>query len=292
MKRIRFDVRLGAAALVVAIALAANLATAADPWADRVVRYTPGAGVGSDFVSGLPYTDDASALGEPTRVASPDSFPGVVTPLQAPFRSNEIVSVGRGGEIVLAFDEPVVDDPLNPYGIDLLIFGNSFFVGAFFNPDFSFNPAGTAVGVFSGGGRIEVSADDDTYISVTGEADGLYPTRAFLDVDDPFGTAAGAAPADFTMPVDPAFNPLGKTFAQIVAGYGLSGGGAGIDLAATGLASISYVRITNPTTALATVEIDALADVRAVPEPAASIMAGIAVFLLGRFASGSKVKLV
>jgi hypothetical protein len=80
--------------------------------------------------------------------------------------------------------------------------------------------------------------------------------------------------SDFTSPVDPAFNPIGKTYADIMAGYHGSGGGLGVDIAAAGLSSISYVRITNPANAAGVPEIDAFADVAAVPEPAAGKLAG------------------
>lgn len=255
-----------------ACCLAAMIAhqAAADPWADAVVNYVQGAGVGDDFVTGAPFNDPLAALGEPTRFTSPDSFGSAVTPLNAPFRAHEVVSVGRGGELVVRFDEPVTDHAANPFGIDLLIFGNAFFVGTFFNPDFSFNPAGTAVAVGSEGGLIEVSADGENYVAVVGDADGLFPTNGYADLTDPFATAAGAVPANFTRPVDPAFTWIGKTYAEILAGYNGSGGGVGVDLAPTGLASISFVRISTPAGALSVPEIDALADVAAVPEPAAS----------------------
>jgi hypothetical protein len=268
---------------------------AADPWADAVVSYTPGDDITNDFFNGLPYSDPQTALGEPTRFTSPDPADsgGVVTPLNSPFRSNEIVSIGRGGELVLRFDELVTDDPLNRFGIDLLVFGNAFFVGSFFNPDFSFNHAGTASGVSDEGGTISVSSDGVNFIDVAGAADGLFPTNAYADIAEPFTATPGAVPADFTRPVNPAFDPTGKTFGQIVAGYAGSGGGLGIDLASTGLSSISYVRIINPADATLIPEIDAVADVAGIPEPRAWKMffAG-AIILLGKTVRTGKVNVV
>jgi hypothetical protein len=256
-----------ACAFVLAVAGAAN----ADPWADHVVNYDPGAGVGVDWPTSVPFTNPLTALGSPTRVTSPHPVGtgGAVTPLNAPFRADEIVSIGRGGVLEVRFDEPVTDHAANPFGIDLLIFGNAFFAGSFFNPDFSFNPAGTAAGVAAEGGVIEVSADGVNYFDVSGAADGLYPTNGFADLTDPFAPAAGAVPSNFTLPVNPTFDPVGKTYAEILAGYNGSGGGFGVDLAPTGLASISFVRITTPAGAPFVPEIDGFADVAAVPEPAA-----------------------
>jgi len=36
-----------------------------------------------------------------------------------------LVSLGQGGHIILGFDEPVTDDPLNPEGFDFIVFGNA-----------------------------------------------------------------------------------------------------------------------------------------------------------------------
>jgi hypothetical protein len=271
--------------------LCTNSACAADPWADSVVSYTPGAGISNDFYSGTPYSDATTSLGEPTRFTSPDNSGGVVTPLNSPFRSNEVVSIGRGGSLVVAFDEPVTNDPLNPFGVDLLVFGNAFFVGTFFNPDFSFNPAGTADGVSDEGGLIEVSSDGVNFFPVPGSADGFFPTNAYADIVDPFATTPGAVPADFTRPVDPNFNTLGKTFAEIVAGYAGSGGGLGVDIGPTGLSSVSYVRITNASAAQLIPEIDALADVASIPEPSSHILITCALILLGKTARRVTVNL-
>lgn len=267
-----------AATMVVSTVLSTH---AADPWADHVVEYIPGIGISNDFVTGTPFDDATTAIGEPTRFTSDAAnFGGATTPLQSAFRNDEIVSIGEGGSLTVSFDEPVTDDPNNPYGIDLLIFGNSFLFGSFFNPDFSFNPAGTADGVASEGGVVELSADGVNFVPVTNiEADGLYPTYGYADLTEPFPTASGSVPTDFTMPVDPAFDVVGKTFAEVLAGYDGSGGGAGIDIGALGFAAITHVRISNPTGAAFVPEIDALADVAAVPEPASLSLAGLMAFV-------------
>lgn len=261
--------------LAVCLAILQASFVAADPWADHVVSYIEGTGVQgpntpSDPFTFAPYNDPLTTLGEPTRITSPDSFGSPVTPLNPPFRANEIVSIGRGGELVVRFDEPVTNHAANPFGVDLLIFGNAFFAGDFVNPDFSFNVAGTAIGVAAEGGLIEVSADGVSYVSIAGDADGSFPTNGYADLTDPFSFSPGVVPANFTLPVDPAFDPVGKTYAEILAGYNGSGGGFGVDLATVGLSSISYVRITNPAGAQFVPEIDGFADVAAVPEPAAS----------------------
>ncbi|MEM1354395.1 MAG: PEP-CTERM sorting domain-containing protein [Planctomycetota bacterium] len=239
-----------------------------DPWADNVVSYDQGSNPGVGF------TDPTTALGEPTRntnLASP--FGGAVTPFQSPFGTDEIVSIGEGGQLTVSFDEPIADDAANPFGIDLLVFGNAFF---FIDPF----PDGVANGLGSEGGIIELSANGSDYFTVTGvDADGLYPTNGFNDPSAAFTTggvtATGTVPSDFTLPVDPSFNATGKSLSEIVAGYNGSGGGVGIDIASVGLSEVSFIRISNPLESGVTPEIDGFADV-AVPEPGSAVLLALA----------------
>jgi hypothetical protein len=252
-----------AASLTLGLASLAQTGIAADPWADQMVNYSQRGPVGSDWVTSEPFTNPQTALGQPTRFAgTPETFGTATTPFSSAYRSYEIVSIGAGGSLTLQFAEPVVDHPLNPFGIDLLIFGNSFY-----SIDFG---AGTATGAIDANiGVIEVSANGVDYVPVNGGADGKFPTVGYLDTTDPFAATAGSVLSDFTKPVNPAAlaNVAGLNTAQIIAAYDGSGGGSGIDLAGSGLSSISFVRISNPAGSLRTIEIDALADVQAVPEP-------------------------
>jgi hypothetical protein len=224
------------------------------PYASSVVQYTPGSLSSSD------YSKPEVGLGVPERFTGEGQFPGVVTPFNPAYLANEIVSIGAGGSLTLGFDHPVVDDPANPFGVDLLLFGNAFFIDASY-------PRGVAAGVFGApaGARVDVSADGQTWVSVGNPlGSGLFPTMGYSDVTSPYATVAGRVEADFLKPVNPSFNPIGKNYAQLLAGYAGSGGGAGIDLASTGLSSISFVRISSIS---GTVNIDAVSDVSPVPAP-------------------------
>jgi len=242
---------------IAAAAVAMGAASAqADPFADNVVSYTPGTGVDAAF------NDPTAALGSPTRFTAPDSeFGGAVTPFNQPFGAGELVTVGEGGSLVVSFDEPVTDDAANPFGIDLLIFGNSFAL-----IDFG---SGLATGTTSEGGVIEVSVDGVNFVTVSGlDADGPFPTLGFQDVTDPFPSTPGLVPTDFKIPVDPSLELAGLTTAQIAAAYKGSGGGVGIDLASVGLNAIQFVRISSPTGSGITPEIDGFASV---PEPGLAV---------------------
>jgi len=243
-------------------ALAASAAFADSPFASTVISYSQGVGAGS-------YSQPGSALGAPTRITGESlGYPGATTPFNPAFEEDEIVTIGRGGHLTIAFDHDVTNDALNPYGIDLLIFGNSFFSDDAF-------PNGVA-GFYAGeGGTIEVSRNGNEWITVTGSgpggagqgADSGYPTLAFSDLVDPYSAIEGLVATDFTKPVDPLFNPAGLTFAEIIAGYNGSGGGLGIDIGAFGLDAIRFVRVSSDANSNLTPEIDAFADVTAVPSP-------------------------
>jgi hypothetical protein len=230
------------------------------PYATGVVSYAPGANV-----PGV-YQDSAVALGSPERFTGEGVFPTAVTPFNPPFGVDEIVGVGQGGQLTLSFDKPVRNDPLNPYGIDLLVFTNIFLAG---------DENDVAVMYFGSlaDAVIEVS-NGGAWVPVPGVgARPVYPTLGYLDVAGPTVFEPGNVLSDFTTPVDPTFDPIGRTFAEIVAAYGTSGGGVGIDLAGTGLSEITMIRFS---TTGATLYIDAVAAVTPVPAPSGLVMLGVA----------------
>src|SRR5262249_38670108 len=160
------------------------------------------------------------------------------------------------------FDEPVMNDPANPFGVDLLVFGNA----GYGDTNFPGGPAGPLFG--AGGGTVEVSQDGSNWVLLPGAvADGGLPPLRERGLAPPYAPAPIGAPTDFTLPLNPGLGAIGLPFAQLVAAYGNSGGGSGIDLSAAGLAWASYVRISNPAGATSTVEIDALSDVSPAPAP-------------------------
>ena len=224
----------------------------AEGLASAVIAYEPG----SSPAPG--YTNPASALGEPSRFTTSPWDGGAVTPFAPAWLPSQVVSIGAGGSLVLELDAPAVDDPRNPFGIDLIIFGNSFFsdIGG---------GAGVCGAVAAEGGSIDVSEDGLTWCTVPGvAADGLFPTLGYLDVD-PYDAVPGTVETDARMPVDPAHRAeamFAMPWPEMVAAYGLSAGGAGVDLATTGCASARFVRIRVPPPPHSHVEIDAVSRVR------------------------------
>lgn len=228
----------------------------AGPWASMVISYDPGTNPAPG------YSDPMTALGRPERFTGEGVFPGAVTPFNPAWKTDELVSIGEGGHLTVKFDKPIRNSKGNPFGIDLLIFGNTGYIDSAF-------PAGVVGGVFgSGGGLVEVSKDGVTWFMVPGAmADREFPTLGYLDLTSPYQTTKGLVPADFRKPVDPSFMANGKTFAEIAAAYDGSGGGSGIDIGVTGLRAISYVRVSSPLGSGVAAEVDAFSNVRAVPTP-------------------------
>lgn len=88
-------------------------------FAATVLEFAPAPG---QFVNHPEFSDPGRALGPP--------FGGGAS---APNNTSIVSLGGFGGYIVLGFDHTVVDDPLNPFGMDAIVFGNAYWVGG--DPD-------------------------------------------------------------------------------------------------------------------------------------------------------------
>jgi len=244
-----------------------GLAFGADPWADQVIAYQDGSN------AQVGYYDPQMAVGEPSKF-TPDETWGDsdVTMFSSAWKPDQVVSIGAGGHLIVKFDEPVEDDPLNPYGIDLLVFGNAGFADSAW-------PDGVVAGVFDEPGVIEVSQDGVSWRTISGVfADDMWPTQAYTNTSGPYA-ADGTNLSDFTKPMDPALSlagVTGLTYAQVLAIYDGSAGGTGVDISGTGLGWIQYVKVWQDANDDWSTEIDGFADVTAIPEPIS-----MAILLLG-----------
>ena len=186
--------------------------------------------------------------------------PGAVTPFRPAFMPSEIVSIGRGGELVIAFEEPIVDDASHPFGVDLIVYGNAMC------GDIAY-PGGVAGWVFAEGGSIDLSIDGLTWFTVpNATADGGLPTLGWTDVA-PYSTAPGTQPTDPALPIDPQINAesiAGMSWPELLAVYGNSAGGTRIDLADAGMTAARFIRIRVASDAASVPEVDAVVAVRAV----------------------------
>jgi len=219
-----------------------------------VLDYQPGEGFAVAFGSGQGLTNTVSVLGEPSRL-TPGDFGGPVDPFAPAYLPEQLLSIGAGGSVTLAFETPIFNHPQNPHGLDFILFSNSGF--NIINGDYAGGGVtdGSMFGVSSSQTELWVSADNQSYHR--------------LDLSQRVGVGRGFPTdglGDFRRPLDPGlaasdFNQQG--YAGIRSLYDGSGGGLGIDLdwveGATFLPWVRYVRVKVLSGRL---EIDALASVR------------------------------
>lgn len=217
------------------------------------------------------YSDPASVLGKPHALNSGwGSCPaGPVSMIEPSFGTDpltgatKIVTIAADQEIIVKFDHPVVNDENNPFGIDLIVFGNPMFIyGGWANIPYT-NPIQDPTGVFAEAVTVSVSPDGENWYTYTDGpfADDLFPTQVVKMLPDGnFRDERGRfLENNFTLPVDPSLTVDdfgGITMYEADELYAGSGGGTGYDLTDSGFDSIQYVKLTSSGG-----EIDAVVDV-------------------------------
>ena len=265
----------------------------ASPFATEVVSY-------SSTLTGKSYYNDPNAvLGAPAANFRNGSATAqirktkLVEPAWAVGVNGEklITTLNDGQEIVVKFDHQVMSDANNPYGLDFLVFGNSFYTASGSVSDAT--NMNTCMlsggGAFNGAGFFEnvvvsVSQDGLTWYTYSSGpyGDNAYPTNGYLW--DAANASWTNTLSDFTKPVNQdLFSALlgqsDVSAADAIAAYAGSGGGTGFDLddlyALYGvqLSWIQYIKVEG-ITGYSGGEIDAFADVAAVPIPGAVWLLG------------------
>ena len=226
------------------------------PYASQVVSYSQGPG------STAGYDNPQVVLGAPP---VEDSYGFGISITAGPWEADDVLSLGNGGSVTIMFDHPVVDNPADvEYGIDLLVFGNSFF-GTDWEGDGSINQT------FFEPATIEVSQDGVNFYEIADiYADALYPYTA----------QAG----DFLHATPAGVEYMGRQPADVFADYAGGCGGAQVDIAnAFGVTAplgwIQYVRVTDVAGDSGLADVVGFADV--VPEPASMLLLGCGI-VLGR----------
>ncbi len=271
--------------MIIAFMFTPNLCRAYDydpnDFAVEVIYYEPGTGGDVDFIDGLPFDDPANALGRPTvdttgenwKIPTLETVP--VVSVYSAFRSHELVTVGNGGQLIVKFSHPVDDDRNNPFGIDLIVFGNAQLnMGEYWTND---DPADFSIagnGLIEEPGVVSVSQDGVNWYTFDPNSGPLVDTFAPTlgrvydpnDHDETIGTWNHwwAAPTNPTLPLDPNLTGAdfaGLTVAQAAVVYGSSAGGTGFDISRFGLDWIEYVRVVGND--YVTPEVDAVSDVAA-----------------------------
>ena len=233
-------------------------------WATEIIEYVPG----NNAVT--THTNAVTALGPAAKLTDVDGIMEDVTINNPPWQNNQIVSIGNSGKLIVKMGRRInnYNDPVHPHGVDLLVYGNTFFAYIYDEGLPQTNPwyAITEEPV-----EIWVSTDLTNWFMATNcFADSLMPTQS-IDLN--------GQPADYLYPVNPALLTNdwlsgAWSYTNTVQAYDSSAGGAPVDLSqlktaggqATNLLFINYVKIENPITENAS-EIDAFAAVADIPEP-------------------------
>ncbi len=175
-------------------------AASPSPFATRVLSYDPAPG---QFVRNPNFNNPARALGAP-----------VGGGLNAADNSKIVTLGGFGGSIVLGFDAPVPNldaSAANPFGLDLIIYGNAFYAGG--DPSRWFAEAGV----------IEVSVDananglaDDAWYVIPGYHLGAAPSSRWASQSWDDVTTNTSLP-----PSNPNWIPLGRSGQWTTSTYAL-----------------------------------------------------------------------
>lgn len=247
------------------LAVIAHAQSVSDDWAVAVLEYLP-----SSPYPG--FTNAQQALGPAARETI-GFVAGTIDHVLVFQPSVDVVSIGNGGRLSLLMGATVMneDDPMHPYGVDLIVYGNSFFTIRSGTYTFYTSPWTL---MHSEAAEIWVSADTTEWFRATGVmADELLPTQS-VDIN--------GAPSDYLLPVNPALYTNDWfdgtwSYTNTVLAYGGGGGGAGVDLsrletaggAPTSLAYCIAVRCVDVSGMGRSAEIDGVARVADVPESSA-----------------------
>ena len=268
----------------------------ASPFATEVIAHSKDLNGSSDF------NDPNAMLGKPT---TSQKYPGYTYQgktykgttsktkvCEGVWKTNSagkkaVTQFKAGSWAVVKFGQKVRNDKNNPFGIDLIVFGNnSMTVSPTSAVNDSTNMNNTTVKGNLTPEQLKISVSQG-YTGAAGQKKDDQSTWTWKIIDmskTPFFTTQGYQwdaknakwtnkEMDFTKPVDPSlvekkdgaftFKGGDQSAANIIKKYKGSGGGAGIDLSQTGLSWIQYVKVSGTGGS-----VDGFADVSAVPEPA------------------------
>ncbi len=209
-----------------------------------------------------PYNDPTAVLNRPTLhfVDPYDFFPEVVTdrvsviddPYNvAPDGSNVITEISDGGQITVKLGRKVYHDPNNPYGTDLIVYGNSFFdglsgpIGSAVSDDTDLSAVSLSSSLFFGHAVVvSVSEDNTNWYTYSNVKTNFLDAAYRWDDTNSSWTDEEMNP---NKPINPYIytnNFAGSSVAGAQDQFVGAAGGTSYNLAASGLPWIQYVRIT------------------------------------------------
>jgi hypothetical protein len=202
------------------------------------------------------YNDPAAMLGEPTLkfldyygTDTLDRSKLIEPPYWTAADGSDVITIiDQGGEVTLKLGRKVYDDPNNPYGIDLIIYGNSFLsftggAGGFSSDTTDFDAAKLGTGINGHDTVVSVSQDGTNWFTYPVIAD-IFPFDSYR-WDEP-NHAWQDEVLNFNKPLNPSSTRTslsGLTIASALDQFVGAAGGSGYDLKASGFPWIQYVRL-------------------------------------------------
>ncbi len=202
-----------------------------------------------------PYNDPSALLNRPS-LRFVDIYDGGgtdrVSIVNSPYNKtpeggNVLTEISAGGQVTLKLGRKVYDDPNNPYGIDLIVYGNSFFSASGFtgtiSDEIDLGAASLGAGIYGHATTVSVSQDGTNWYSYSMAPD-LYPQNAYR-WDDGNGSWTDEE-MNPTKPLNPFVytnNLTGLPVAGALDLFAGASGGTGFDLRESGLPWVQYVRV-------------------------------------------------
>ncbi|HEV2318468.1 MAG TPA: hypothetical protein VGV18_01875 [Verrucomicrobiae bacterium] len=228
----------------------------------------------SGMDSSTPYNDPTAALGAPA-LRFFDNFDGGATDRVSiidpafdvtPAGSNILAVIESGGQITVQMGRKIYADRHHPYGVDLIVYGNSFFSGVSGtsgtisdNTDLS-TATLTSSAKLAHAAVVSVSQDGINWFTFTNVTP-VFPDEAYRWDDT--NASWTAEQMNATKPLNPYLytnNFTGETVAGALDPFSGASGGSGYSLSQPGLAWIQYVRIQPASGSEAVIDAIAAAD--------------------------------
>jgi hypothetical protein len=257
---------------ILTVALLVTAAASATYNAVVVVDYD----AGINYSAG--YTNPTAAIGAgPTDTGEFMGTVFYVNPFNAPYSTDDVVSIGAGGHITLQLD--VFANALG----DVAEIG--IFSYQFFNQDgWPSGGTGTTAQTFRPAqfACIDVSNNGTDWVSLNaGQAIQCdVPANAFAD-------EAGTVPSDYGMPFSGTISDFDGTASvqDTIDVYNGSAGGTWVDISSTGLDSVGYIRLSVATDATTSFELESISIANcaagfATPEPTCLLMLALGSFFI------------
>ena len=123
MKKIIFIKKLTLYLAIIAIFCGLSALADSNDWATEIIEYVPG----NNAVT--THTNAVTALGPAAKLTDVDGSMEDVTINNPPWQNNQIVSIGNNGKLIVKMGRQInnYNDPVHPHGVDLLVYGNTFF---------------------------------------------------------------------------------------------------------------------------------------------------------------------